>query len=103
MVAASTELPANPDTVPRSPPAGPRTEADIGAQGPIAWPQPALLDGPEQIGLFLVDEAGLIRGTSSASRGGALHLAVPTGKYLLSVEAWAPEKGLGWPHSTRKS
>ena len=95
VVAASTELPANPDTVPRSPPAGPRTEADIGAQGPIAWPQPALLDGPEQIGLFLVDEAGLIRGTSSASRGGALHLAVPTGKYLLSVEAWAPEKGLG--------
>ena len=95
VVAASTELPANPETVPRGPPAGPRTEADIRAQGSIAWPRPALLDGPEQIGLFLVDEAGRIRGTSSGSRGGALHLAVPAGKYLLSVEAWAPEKGLG--------
>ena len=95
VVAASTELPANPDTVPRGPPTGPRTEADIRAQGAVAWPQPALLDGPEQIGLFLVDEAGQIRGTSSGSRGGALHLAVPAGKYLLSVEAWAPEKGLG--------
>jgi len=54
-----------------------------------------LLDGPEQIGLFLVDEAGRIRGTSSRSNVGALHLAVPAGRYLLSVEAWAPEKGLG--------
>ena len=62
---------------------------------PIAWPQPALLDGPEQIGLFLVDEAGRVRGTSSNLREGALYLAVPAEKYLLSVEAWAPEKGLG--------
>ena len=95
VVAASTELPANPDTVPKSPPAGPLTGADIRAQGPIAWPQPALLDGPEQIGLFLVDEAGRVRGTSSNLREGALYLAVPAEKYLLSVEAWAPEKGLG--------
>ena len=96
VVAASTELPANPDTVPRGPPAGgPRTGADTRAQGPVPWPRPALLDGPEQIGLFLVDEAGRIRGTSSTSPAGALHLEVPAGRYLLSVEAWAPEKGLG--------
>ena len=94
VVVASTELP-DPDTVPRGPPAGPPKRDDMRAQGPIPWPGPALLDGPEQIGLFLVDEAGRIRGTSSSSRAGALHLAVPAGRYLLSVEAWAPEKGLG--------
>ena len=95
VVAASTELPANPDTVPKSPPAGPRTGADMRAQRPISWPQPALLEGPEQIGLFLVDEGGRIRGTSRNSHAGALHLTVPAGGYLLSVEAWAPEEGLG--------
>ena len=95
VVAAATELPANPDAVPTGFPAGPGTGDDLRVQGPIPWPQPALLDGPEQIGLFLVDEAGRIRGTSSRSRVGALHLAVPAGRYLLSVEVWAPEKGLG--------
>ena len=71
------------------------TRDAVPAEGPIPWPQPALLDGPEQIGLFLVDEEGRIRGTSSSSRAGALYLAVPAGNYLLSVEAWAPEEGLG--------
>ncbi len=95
VVVASTELPANPDAAPNGPLAGQDTGADVRGQGPIAWPQPALLDGPEQIGLFLVDEAGRIRGTSRVSREGALYLAVPADKYLLSVEAWAPEEGRG--------
>jgi hypothetical protein len=54
-----------------------------------------LLEGPEQIGLFLVDEGGQIRGTSRNSHAGALYLNVPAGGYMLSVEAWAPEEGLG--------
>ena len=86
VVAAATELPTNPDTVPKGP---------LPAGSSFPWPQPALLDGPEQIGLFLVDEAGRIKRTSSSLSEGIVHIAVPTGKYLLSVEAWAPEKGLG--------
>ena len=86
VVAAATELPANPDTVPKGP---------LPAGSSFPWPQPALLDGPEQIGLFLVDEAGRIKRTSSSLSEGIVHIVVPTGKYLLSVEAWAPEKGLG--------
>ena len=85
MVAAATELPTNPDTVPKGP---------LPAGSSFPWPQPALLDGPEQIGLFLVDEAGRIKRTSSSLSEGSGHIAGPTGKYLLSVEAWAPEKGL---------
>ncbi len=116
VVAASTRLPANPDTVPNGATIWPGDGNDI-AEGPIPWPQPALRDGPEQFGLFVVDEAGQITGTTSrlgdanragtniggASLGGtntgiregALHLTVPAGEYLLSVEAWAPEEGLG--------
>ena len=70
------------------------TGDELVAEGPIPWPQPALLEGPEQIGLFLVDEGGRIRGRSRNSHTGALHLTVPAGGYLLSVEAWAPEEGL---------
>ena len=76
---------------------------------PFPGPQPPLLDGPEQFGLFVVDEMDRISGTtdriggatrriSGTSRGpreGAFHLTVPAGRYLLSVEAWAPEEGLG--------
>ncbi len=95
VVATATALPPHPDSVPKgvidwSPP-----RDDLVAEGPIPWPQAALLDGPEQIGLFLVDEGGQMKGTSSSSRAGALHIAVPAGKYLLSVEAWAPGEGLG--------
>ena len=102
VVAASTELPANPGAVPKGTTSWPRTGNDVLPKGPIPWPQPALLDGPEQVGLFVVDEAGRISGTtgrisgaSGAPREGALHLTVPAGRYLLSVEAWAPEEGLG--------
>ena len=95
VVAASTELPVNPDTVPKGVTNRTLTGDEIVAEGPIPWPQPALLEGPEQTGLFLVDEGGRIRGTSGNLREGALHLTVPAGRYLLSVEAWAPEEGLG--------
>jgi len=116
LLAAATEFPANPDTVRN----GATSWSPIGnagvVEGPIPWPPPPLLDGPEQFGLFVVDEMGQISGTtarigdapgrisdatdgiSGTSRGpreGALHLTVPAGKYLLSVEAWAPEEGLG--------
>ena len=95
VVATSTTLPPHPDSVLKSGTDRSPARDDVAAEGPVPWPQPALLDGPEQIGLFLVDEAGRIRGTSSNLREGALWLSVPAGKYLLSVEAWAPEKGLG--------
>ena len=130
VVAASTELPANPDTVRNGATSWPRTGNDGAAVGPIPWPQPPLLDGPEQFGLFVVDEmdrisgttdrisgttdriggtmdriggtmdriggaTGRISGTSRGPREGAFHLTMPAGKYLLSVEAWAPEEGLG--------
>ena len=115
VVVAATELPANPDTVRNGATGWPPTgNADV-AEGPIPWPQPPLLDGPEQFGLFVVDEVGRISGTTrrigdgtgrigpmdrigGTSRGlreGALHLTVPAGKYLMSVESWAPEEGLG--------
>ena len=95
VVAAATELPVNPDRVPKSATNWAPTGGDIIAEGPTAWPQPPLLEGHEQFGLFLVDERGHVRGTSRNSKVGALHLTVPAGGYLLSVEAWAPEKGLG--------
>ena len=95
LVAASTEVPANSDTMPtRSTNWGPRTDSAL-AEGPTPWPQPVLLSGPEQIGLFLVDQEGRISGTSRPLREGALHLTVPADRYLVSVEAWAPEEGLG--------
>ena len=34
-------------------------------------------------------------GTSTNAHAGALHLTVPAGGYLVSVETWAPEEGLG--------
>ena len=95
VVAASIELPVKPDAVPKGVTDWPPIGDEIVAEGPIPWPQPALLEGPEQIGLFLVDEGGRIRGRSRDSHTGALHLRVPAGGYLLSVEAWAPEEGLG--------
>ena len=95
VVAASTELPANPDTVRNGATSWPRTGNDGVAVGPIPWPQPPLLDGPEQFGLFVVDEMDRISGTSRGPREGAFHLTMPAGRYLLSVEAWAPEEGLG--------
>ena len=95
VVAASTELPVDPGAVPKGTTSWPRTGNEVLLRRPIPWPQPALLDGPEQFGLFLVDEAGRISGTSRDPREGALHLTVPAGRYLLSVEAWAPEEGLG--------
>ncbi len=95
VVAASTELPANPDTVPKGATSWPLMGNDAVAEGPIPWPQPPLLDGPEQFGLFVVDEMGRISGTSRGPCEGALHLTVAAGTYLLSVEAWAPEEGLG--------
>jgi len=95
VVAASTELPANLDTVPNGAASWPRIGNDAVAEGPILWPQPPLLEGAEQFGLFVVDEMDRISGTSRGPREGVLHLTVPAGKYLLSVEAWAPEEGLG--------
>ena len=95
VVAAATELPVKPETQSSGVTNWPPTGDEIVAEGPVSWPQPALLEGPEQIGLFLVDEGGRIRGTSRNSHAGALHLTVPAGGYLLSVEAWAPEEGLG--------
>ena len=94
VVAAATELPVNPETAPTGRAAAPGIGSDVPGRGPIPWPQPALFDGPEQIGLFLVDEAGRIRRTSTSLPEGTLHLVAPAGKYLLSVEAWDPEKGL---------
>ena len=103
VVAASTELPTNPDTLSRATVSRLRSGNEVPAEGPIPWPQPALLHGPEQFGLFVVDEVGRISGTTtgvsgkrdSGTRVGALRLTVPAGAYLLSVEAWAPEEGLG--------
>ena len=95
VVATATELPVNPDTPPKGVTDWLPTGAEIVVEGPVSWPQPALLEGPEQIGLFLVDEGGGIRGTSRNLDTGALHLTVPAGGYLVSVEAWAPEEGLG--------
>ena len=94
VVAASTALPPYP-AVPKGVVTWSPSRDDVVAEGPIPWPLPALLDGPEQIGLFLVDEDGQMKGTSRSSRAGELHLEVPAGKYLLSVEAWAAEEGLG--------
>ena len=95
VVATAIALPPHPDSAPEgvidwSPP-----RDEVVAEGPIPWPQPALLDGPERIGLFLVDEGGQVKGTSSSSGAGTLHIVVPAGKYLLSAEAWDPEEGLG--------
>ena len=95
VVAAATELPANPETEPKGTTNRTLAGEDVSAEGPIPWPQPPLLGGPEQTGLFLVDEGGRIKGTSRNSHAGPLHLTVPAGGYLLSVEAWAPEEGLG--------
>jgi hypothetical protein len=93
LVAAATELPGGLDTTPTSsslsPPGG--DEPDRGA---IGWPPPALLDRPQQTGLFLVDEGGRVRSATGSPREGPLHLTVPAGPYLLSVEAWAPEEGV---------
>ena len=95
VVAAFTELPVKPEPVTNGATNWPPTGDEIVAEGPIPWPQPALLEGSEQIGLFLVDEGGRIRWTSRNAHAGALHFTVPAGGYLLSVEAWAPEEGLG--------
>ena len=95
VVAASTELPVKPEPVTNGATNWPPTGNATVAEGPIPWPQPALLEGPEQIGLFLVDEGGRIMATSRNAHAGALHLTLPAGGYLLSVEAWAPEEGLG--------
>jgi hypothetical protein len=73
----------------------PPTGNEVLAEGPIPWPQPVLLDGTEQFRLFAVSEAGRTSGTSRGPHEGALHLTVPAGRYLLSVEAWAPQEGLG--------
>ena len=75
MVAAATELPTNPDAVPKT-------------GSLIPWPQPRLLDGPEQIGLFLVDEAGRIKRASSSLSEGTLHIAAPAG-----TPVWASAEG----------
>ncbi|MCH8811579.1 MAG: hypothetical protein IID07_07095 [Gemmatimonadetes bacterium] len=95
VVVAATELPTNPETGPRSATDSPRSGDESTAEGPIPWPQPGLLDGPERFGLFLVDEAGRIDGVSRSRGKGALQLTVAAGEYLLSVEAWDPEEGLG--------
>ena len=95
LVAAATEVPARPDAVSAGPINWLPPRNDVLDEGPIAWPQPALLDGPEQTGLFLVDDGGRVSGTTGGLREGAFHLTVPAGRYLVSVEAWAPEDGLG--------
>lgn len=95
VVAASTELPVNPDTIPGVPAKLSSAGDDGPAEGATPWPQPELLGGPEQFGLFLVDEGGRMRGVSRSVGEGGLYLTVPAGNFLLSVEAWAPEEGLG--------
>ena len=95
LVAASTALPVHPEPVSKLGMNRPSIGDDVVPRGPIPWPQPPLMEGPERIGLFLVDEGGRIRGISRKSRAGALHLTVRAGRYLVSVEAWAPKEGLG--------
>jgi len=92
VVVAATQLPTKPEP---EDPSNSRTGDERVAHGLVSWPRPELLDGPERFGLFLVDEAGHIDGVDNGPGEGALHLEVPAGGYLMSVEAWAPEDGLG--------
>lgn len=63
-------------------------------KGPVAWPQPALLDGPERAGLFLLGRKGRLHEVSRKGSEGAFELTVPAGDYVVSVEAWSPTEGL---------
>ncbi len=95
LVAVATELPSDPDAGPSGSTKWTATGDDVPNGGPSAWPRPSLLAGPQRNGLFLVDEGGRVRRTSGNPREGAFHLSVPAGRYLLSVEAWAPDDGIG--------
>ena len=64
-------------------------------RGPVAWPQPALLDGPERAGLFLLGRKGRLHEVSRKGSEGAFELTVPAGDYVVSVEAWSPTEGCG--------
>ena len=60
----------------------------------VAWPQPALLDGPERVGLFLVGRKDRFHEVSREGSEGAFELTVPAGDYVVSVEAWSPTEGV---------
>ena len=93
VVTAATRIPTNLDEG-RDVHARSRTRAPAAEpRGPIAWPQPALLDRPEQVGLFLLGRRGEFHETTAERREGALELTVPAGDYLVSVEAWSPREG----------
>ncbi len=60
----------------------------------LPWSQPALLDEPDQIGLFLVDRDNQTQSVRlPGAPEGALSLAAVAGDYLMSLEAWAPARG----------
>jgi hypothetical protein len=62
-------------------------------EGPMPWPQPGLLDGPDRVGLFLVGRNGEFHEASRELREGTLEISAPAGDYLVSVEAWSPGEG----------
>ncbi len=101
VVAASTELPPHPDSLPKGVTKRPPAGDDALEEGPTPWPQPALLDGPEQVGLFLLDEMGRIRGTTSSSRAGRPLSRGAGGKIFVERRGVGPGRRVGRPAPTR--
>ncbi len=92
LVAAATRLPERSDHQSV-------TEVMVGEipsaepEGPLPWAQPEFLDQPAQVGLFLIDpENGLREARRFGESEGVLALSAPAGRYLMSLEAWAPDE-----------
>ena len=92
LVASSTRLPEPSDPFSARPAA--RAAAASGRS--IAWEPPALLAEVDQVGLFLIHpERRIDEARARGEAAGVLALSVAAGRYLLSVEAWAPSTGRG--------
>ncbi len=94
VVAAATRLPEPSDPAAGRPRSGPASSD--ASDGTLPWALPEAPDAPDQVGLFLLDPARRFREARAVGgREGVLALTVPAGKYLISVEAWAPSEGRG--------
>ncbi len=95
LVAAATRLPEPADSsTAGSFPGATRPDPP---DGPFPWAQPALLDEPDRVGLFLIDRERTVSGVRSVGASAdVLTLSVPAGDYLMSLEAWSPSDGRGW-------
>ncbi len=94
LVAAATRLPELSDSSAARSVSG--AIPSIEPAGPLPWAQPPLLDEPDQIGLFLIDPENRIHEARRLGGSeGVAALSVPAGRYLMSLEAWAPAEGRG--------